>query len=376
MEVIRMDEIERLQYQDELKSNRFSNTFLFIMFVISILVWIANEVGIFVVNRYFMRVGILVGCICLLIPMITFFVTRGRPAWFKYMLIVCVSFMVISIQTFLTFHGVMLCMIPVLLASQYAQKNVLYTAFWLNLFGILISVVLGYYVGCWDGNMIYATTYGITLEMDSFANRAEIMNADYMTQLLMYFAMPRMVIYSTISLSAAYIFKKTKMQYVRQNIIQIQAEHDALTGLENRTKYNNRMKQEYAKLDSIYVAFLDVNYLKKMNDTCGHEAGDSVLKRVAQDMKRLTGATIHGYRLGGDEFALIFCDYSEEDAKKIMQEWEKTVEPLNRKEDPVHCSLAIGTAYATYPFDMEVVLKEADQRMYERKKEMKAQRID
>ena len=49
-----------------------------------------------------------------------------------------------------------------------------------------------------------------------------------------------------------------------------------------------------------------------MNDTCGHEAGDSVLKRVAQDMKRLTGATIHGYRIGGDEFALIFCEVIDE----------------------------------------------------------------
>ena len=69
-----------------------------------------------------------------------------------------------------------------------------------------------------------------------------------------------------------------------------------------------------------------------------------MLKRVAQDMKRLTGATIHGYRIGGDEFALIFCDYSEEDVKdNAGVENSRT---LNRKEDPVHCSLAIGTAYA------------------------------
>lgn len=151
-------------------------------------------------------------------------------------------------------------------------------------------------------------------------------------------------------------------------MIRIQAETDALTGLENRTKYNNRLKQEYAKLDSVYIAFIDVNFLKKMNDTCGHEAGDSVLKRVAYEMKLLIDDTIHGYRLGGDEFALIFCNYPEDVARHIMREWQDNVQPLNRKEDPVQCSLSIGDAFSNRPIDIEAVLKQADKNMYEQKK--------
>lgn len=267
-------------------------------------------------------------------------------------------------------------MFPILLAAQYAQGRVFKLAFCLNLTGILLSVILGYYIGCWDGNMIYATTYGITLENDAFGARAAIMNSDYMIQLLLYFALPRMIIYSVISLSISYILKTTKLQYVRQNIIRLQAETDALTGLDNRTKYNQRMLHEYPKLDSVYIAFIDVNFLKKMNDTCGHEAGDSVLKRVAEDMKQLIDDTIHGYRLGGDEFAFIFCNYTEAVADRMLQNWEKNVEPLNRKEDPVQCSLAIGHAFASRPIDIDAVLKQADQNMYQKKKIMKAERVD
>lgn len=369
-----MEEVERLQYQDELKSNKFSNTFLSIMCVVCLLVWIANEFGIFVVNRTYMRVGMIIACVCLIIPIVTYLKTGGRSRWFKYVLIVCVSFMAISIQTFLTFHGVLLCLVPIILAVQYPQTNVFKLAFVMNLIGVFVAVLAGYYIGCWDGNMIYATTYGVTLETDSLSARTEIMNGEYMKQLLLFFALPRMVIFSTISLSAFYIVKNAKLQYVRQSMIKIQAETDGLTGLENRAKYNERIKTEYSKLSSVFIAFIDVNYLKKMNDICGHEAGDSVLKRVANEMKRLINENIHGYRIGGDEFVLVFCNYAKENVEKLLAEWEKDIEPLNRKEDPVQCSLAIGRAFSTKPVDVEAVLKQADRNMYEVKKAMKAER--
>lgn len=371
-----MEEIQKLEYQDELKANKFSTLFLSVMFGICTLVWIANEAGIFVVDLVYMRIGMAMGLVCMLVPMSIFFCTKGQNRWFKFLLIVFVSLMAISIETFLTFHGVMMCVFPILLAAQYTDMRIFKIAYGINFLGILVAVVLGYYIGCWDGNMIYATTYGVTQQNDSLAARAAVMNTNYMIQLLLYFALPRMIIFSTISLSISYILKTAKLQYVRQNMIRMEAEYDSLTKLENRHKYNSRVKGEYQKLDSIYVVFLDVNHLKKMNDTCGHEAGDSVLKRVAEEMQRLTGENIHGYRLGGDEFVFVFCNYPEEEAYNLLKAWEKDIMPLNRKQDPVQCSLAIGGAYASHPFDLDVVLKQADDNMYRTKLAMKAQRED
>lgn len=371
-----MDEIQKVQFEDELRANRFSTIYLSVICGVCLLIWLANEIGIFVVNRFYMRIGMMIGCMSLMIPVFVYFFNGGKKKWFKYLLILSVSLMCISIQTFLTFHGVMMCVIPIILAAQYPDTRIFRTAYFIGLAGVFFAVLSGYYIGCWDGNMIYATTYGISLENDSLANRAAIMNSDYMVQLLLYFALPRMVIYSVISLSISYILKTAKMQYVRQNTIRIQAECDGLTGLENRAKYNQRVHAEYPRLKSVYIAFLDVNHLKKMNDTCGHEAGDAVIKRVATEMKRLIDDNIHGYRLGGDEFAFVFCNYTQEAALELLHDWEKDVEPLNRKEDPVQCSIAIGGAFSSAPIDMETVLKTADDNMYQRKTEMKAHRTD
>lgn len=371
-----MDQMKKIQHQDEVKANRFGTVVLSVICGTCLLIWLANEIGIFVVNRFYMRIGMIIGCICLLIPVAVYFLVGCEKSWFKYVLVLCISLMAISIQIFLTFHGVMMCVFPMLLAAQYADMRVFKTAFFINLIGVFFAVLLGYYIGCWDGNMIYATTYGISLENDSLANRMAVMNSDYMVQLLLYFAMPRMVIFSVISLSISYTLKTAKLQYVRQNMIRMQAECDGLTGLENRAKYNQRVRSEYPHLNSVYIAFLDVNHLKKMNDTCGHEAGDSVLKRVASEMKRLVDDNIHGYRLGGDEFAFVFCNYSKEEALNLLHDWEKDVEPLNRREDPVQCSIAIGGAFSSSPVDIEAVLKAADADMYQRKTEMKAHRTD
>ncbi len=185
-----------------------------------------------------------------------------------------------------------------------------------------------------------------------------------------------MVIFSTISLGISYIVKTVKLQYVRQSMIRMEAEYDSLTKLENRTKYNSRVSGEYEKLESICIVFLDVNNLKKMNDTYGHEAGDFVLKRTAEEMKKLICDTIHGYRLGGDEFVMILCNYKKEEADALLTKWKESLTPLNGEEYDVQCSLAIGVTYASRPFDIDSVLKKADDKMYQTKIAMKANRIN
>ncbi len=371
-----MEEYKQLQYEDELRANHFSSIFLSVLCCTCLFVWAANELGIFVVNRFYMRLGMIIACLCLLVPIITYIVTLGQNRYFKYVLIISVSLMSISIQTFLTFHGVLLCVFPILLSLQYTETRVFRLAFWLNLAGIIFAILLGYYVGCWDGNMIYATTYGVSLELDSFKARAAVMNRKYLYQLLLFFVLPRTVLYSILSFCVTYILNAAKLQYVRQNTIRMQAELDGLTRLENRAKYNYRVANEYTRLNSVYVAFIDVNFLKKMNDICGHEAGDCVLMKAADDIRMLVSDTVHGYRLGGDEFALIFCNYNEKEARRILREWEKSLKPFNSSEDPVQCSLSIGGAFSSSPINMDQVLKEADEDMYAVKLAMKAQRTD
>ncbi len=366
-----MESLENIQYQDELNANKFCTVFLSIMCGICILIWIANELGIFIVNSLSMRIGMLISCSSLIAPVIVYRKTNGRHPYYKYLMLYSVTVMAFSIQTFLTFHGVLLCIFPLLITIQYADRRMFKLAAGINLAGIPLSVLLGYYVGCWDGNMCYANY--LDQKTDSLAARAEVMNTNHLFQLILFFMLPRMIIFCIICYSTYYILKTRTLYYER---IQSEAELDGLTRLENRAKYNQRVASEYRNLNSVYVAFIDLNYLKKINDECGHEAGDSALRRAADEIRKLVNKTVHGYRLGGDEFAVIFCNYSQDISYRILHDWEKSLKPLNRREDPVQCSLAIGTAYATKPFDIDKVMKEADENMYARKTEMKAHRSD
>lgn len=87
---------------------------------------------------------------------------------------------------------------------------------------------------------------------------------------------------------------------------------DTLTGCYNRNYYNYSTKFTYA-IDECYVLFVDIDNLKKVNDTEGHSAGDELIRSVADQLKRLYGAR-EVIRYAGDEFLVIFdteLDYEE-----------------------------------------------------------------
>jgi diguanylate cyclase len=88
------------------------------------------------------------------------------------------------------------------------------------------------------------------------------------------------------------------------------AEEDHLTGLPNRRAFEARFQEEFrqarAATDPLCVAFCDIDNFKTVNDTHGHDAGDRVLKLVAESLARISGEACYVARHGGEEFALLF----------------------------------------------------------------------
>ena len=105
-QVIQMDEIKKLEYDDEIKANRISTIILAVIFGICLIIWIANEIGIFVVNLAYMRVGMAVSFICMSVPIIIFSHTKGDKNWFKYLLIIFLSLicLLLYVDLFLYVH--------------------------------------------------------------------------------------------------------------------------------------------------------------------------------------------------------------------------------------------------------------------------------
>ncbi len=88
------------------------------------------------------------------------------------------------------------------------------------------------------------------------------------------------------------------------------AEKDHLTGLPNRRAFEARFAEEFrqarAAAEPLCVAFCDIDHFKLVNDTHGHDAGDRVLKLVAESLARISNETCHVARHGGEEFVLLF----------------------------------------------------------------------
>ncbi|MBE5943995.1 MAG: GGDEF domain-containing protein [Lachnospiraceae bacterium] len=162
----------------------------------------------------------------------------------------------------------------------------------------------------------------------------------------------------------------TENAIMRERLI-YENEHDHLTGLYNKGKYLARIENKYPNRKSIAVYNFDVNNLKTMNDTYGHEAGDKLIIKAADSIRKVTGTGIHGYRMGGDEFLMVACDLSEAEANNLLSRWETELERLNDIDDGIECVMAVGMVYAGEGYNLDEVLAKADELMYEDKKAKK-----
>ncbi|MBQ4465406.1 MAG: GGDEF domain-containing protein [Oscillospiraceae bacterium] len=150
------------------------------------------------------------------------------------------------------------------------------------------------------------------------------------------------------------------------------ANHDGMTRHLNKRCYSS-MIETFRKLDSICVIYFDVNNLKLMNDTLGHENGDRVITRAADYIRAFMTEQDYCFRMGGDEFLMVMTNCTFRAADKVIEQLEKDAPYLlSREDDSVRCALAYGCAFAKGEYDYDALLAEAEENMYDKKTELKA----
>lgn len=136
---------------------------------------------------------------------------------------------------------------------------------------------------------------------------------------------------------------------------------DSLTDLKNRNAYEDMLKKYEAdhpkRLACVYA---DANGLHELNNSQGHEAGDQMLKSVAAALAEAFEDG-HVYRIGGDEF-LVFADMEEKAAADLAREAKQKA-----KDQGYHVS--VGVASGDAEVSVESIVKMAEQRMYEDKRQ-------
>lgn len=144
---------------------------------------------------------------------------------------------------------------------------------------------------------------------------------------------------------------------------------DALTGLSNRYKYEQVLAQwDHAGNLPLSIIIGDVNGLKAVNDSRGHESGDELLKQVALAIQTSCPDEGMAARIGGDEFALLLKSHSEEEAARIIERIQEEVEGLpGIASDETPIALGCATKNALEE-NINVLIMQADATMYEDKK--------
>ncbi|NNA88644.1 EAL domain-containing protein [Pseudomonas gessardii] len=151
-----------------------------------------------------------------------------------------------------------------------------------------------------------------------------------------------------------------------------QATHDALTGLANRREFEYRLEQVLHGIGRQQsgrhaLMFLDLDQFKLVNDTCGHAAGDELLRHICallqSDLRE--GDTLA--RLGGDEFGILLENCPAPAAEKIAESLRNTVQNLHFvwKGRPFVTTVSIGLVHISHtPTTLETSLRAADMACY------------
>ncbi len=154
------------------------------------------------------------------------------------------------------------------------------------------------------------------------------------------------------------------------------ANFDELTGLPNRSMFNERLHHALAQslrhARPLAVLFIDLDYFKNINDTLGHEAGDRVLKDVAERLRGCLRDSDTVGRLGGDEFVVLIEGLPQlADVVAVAQKiLDAVARPFLLAAREFHLGASIGiSAYPEDGKDMQTLLKHADDAMYRAKEQ-------
>lgn len=167
--------------------------------------------------------------------------------------------------------------------------------------------------------------------------------------------------------------------HMRQQIRET-AMFDTLTGLYNRHGFLQRAEQALCmaqRMDmNVVVFFMDVDYMKWVNDSLGHQEGDILLMETANILRAVVRKTDIVGRVGGDEFAVLILRQQAGIGERMIARLQETLNKYNgNRKISYPLSLSVGQAECLkgQTIDLQELLARADEKMYENKKTKRGQ---
>ena len=174
------------------------------------------------------------------------------------------------------------------------------------------------------------------------------------------------------------VLKKQILQNITEKLDRMSA-FDSLTGLYNRVGFQIQADKYkmYAKSSgrSLYISFIDIDGLKKVNDTYGHHEGDWLIKTIGECLKKASHEEEVCMRFGGDEFIVLGLENVADGRHlEFEQEFQNNIQKVNEtqeREYQVSASIGSYTIEDVKNTNLQIVIERADMEMYLRKKKKK-----
>ena len=206
------------------------------------------------------------------------------------------------------------------------------------------------------------------LLLASASPQIDVVSLAYASQLVGQIAPFLLVAFLTTTLSADITEARERIENLAQN--------DALTGLYNPRTFNEIWQQEHGRCEgggTYSLLMVDIDRLKEINETFGHEAGNSAITLVAQCLQRSIRGSDTAGRFGGDEFAVLLPGATPEIAESVVKRVRHNVykTTLDLRSRMIRCSVSIGVVcYPKDGRDVRELLSAVEHKMY-RDKELR-----
>lgn len=186
-----------------------------------------------------------------------------------------------------------------------------------------------------------------------------------------------LIFFFYLGYSAIRQLSRLMVQEAKHEIYRELAYKDIMTGLGNRTAFENKLSELREEPQSRWIILVaDMNNLKSINDNFGHTQGDEAIIKIGHFLEECFGKNGFCYRIGGDEFCVIENRSDEKTFEESCRQFEAFLHKETKAKNAGY-SLSVAYGYAVTGKDgVDECFKEADRRMYEKKAEYKNKGMD
>ncbi len=356
----------------EARANNYSAKAIMAMVVVILAVWVLTVADFFVIDSKMMTQVTIVSVAGFLSLRALLYFYDNSKRWLKYVVLSVICLLCGIIVSALSFHAVLLYALPLIFASQYSRQHVIWCTLIVDVIVVAVSSLIAFYYGLCDLNIFFVSMSNHSHFMKMMEDEMCLpLNPDPTFVILVYATIPRAMILALFAYMLSKVTEKSRAEAAQMAKAKIVSETDFITGVYNKNKYAEMIKDHYPKIESVAVIFWDINNLKVVNDEFGHEMGDQVIIKLAEILLSRADKRHNVYRIGGDEFITVIDNPLPGEEKRYEADTVRMIEETaTRAKVPV--SVAHGASKGRGA-DILQTINEADAAMYACKRAMKGE---